>query len=301
MFLSARLIFLAAAVLLGGMVEAGAQAASPSPVATANAKAPAPLRVAVYGHAAPMVFKSGDKYTGIEADFARGLAAALGRPLQYVDCDWNNLVSALIDDKADIIMSGMSITGLRQVRVAFCFPYLRIGQVPLCRRGELALYGNNASLYNIRGVVGVVAGTTADLLAHEQFSYAQREAYPSLKDAVQGLLDKKADLVLTDFPLALWQSAENESTLAVVPIFLTQEDLAWAVRKDDDALRAAANVYFLQIKENGQLAQIVRKWLPMMADSAIGPSTAPDTALQAQPTPVPAAQPQSQPPPGRVN
>jgi len=297
MFRAARSFLFAAALLGAGAAGASAQPASP--VAAPNAKNPAPLRVAVYPQSAPMIFKSGDNYTGIEADFARGLAAALGRPLQFVDCDWNDLITTVLDDKADIIMSGMSITGLRQVRVSFCFPYLRIGQVPLCRRGELALYGNNASLYNIRGVVGVVAGTTADLLAHEQFSYAQRETYPSLKDAVQGLLDKKADLVLTDFPLALWQSAENESALAVVPVFLTQEDLAWAVRKDDDALRAAANVYFLQIKENGQLEQIVRKWLPMMADGAIGPSTAPDTALQAQPTPVPATQPQPQPPAGK--
>jgi polar amino acid transport system substrate-binding protein len=280
---SAKLILLAAAVLWGGAAGAGAQEGNP--VAPANAKSPAPLRVAVYPESAPMIFKSGANYSGIEADFARGLAAALGRPVQFVDCDWNELISTVLDDKADIIMSGMSITGLRQVRVAFCFPYLRIGQVPLCRRGELALYGNNASLYNIRGVVGVVEGTTADVLAHEQFSYAERASFANLNDAVQGLLDKRADLVLTDFPLALWKSAENESTLAVVPIFLTQEDLAWAVRKDDDALRAAANVYFLQIKENGQLTQIIRKWLPMMADSAIGPTSAPETALQAQPTP----------------
>ena len=295
---SAKSFLLAAAGLWGGAAGAWGQATA-SPVAAANAKSPAPLRVAVYPQSAPMIFKSGDQYTGIEADFARGLAAALGRPVQFVDCDWNNLISAVLDDKADIIMSGLSITGLRQVRVAFCFPYLRIGQVPLCRRGELALYGNNPSLYNIRGVVGVVEGTTADLLAHEQFSYAERETYPSLQEAVQGLLDKKADLVLTDFPLALWKSAENESTLAVVPIFLTQEDLAWAVRKDDDALRAAANVYFLQIKDNGQLTQIVRKWLPMMADNAIGPSSSPDTEIQAQPTPTLPAQ--SAPPAGRVN
>jgi polar amino acid transport system substrate-binding protein len=223
-----------------------------------------------------MIFKSGDKYSGMEADFARGLAAYLGRPLQFVDVDWMDLIPAVLDDRADIIMSGLSVTQLRQVRVAFCQPYLRIGQVPLCRRGELALYGNNAALYNIRGVVGVVAGTTADVLAHEQFTYAERIAFPTLKEAVQGLLDKKADLVITDFPLALWESAENEAALAVVPIFLTQEDLAWAVRKDDNDLGAAANAYLVQIKQNGQLVQIIRKWLPMVADAAIAPTTVPD-------------------------
>jgi polar amino acid transport system substrate-binding protein len=229
-----------------------------------------------------LIFKSGEKYTGIEADFARGFAASLGRPVQFVDVDWNGLIPALLNDEADILMSGMSITQLRQVRVAFCQPYLRIGQVPLCRRGELALYGNNVSIYNIRGVIGVVEGTTADTLAREQFTYAQRIAFPTLKDAVQGLLEKKADLIIADFPLALWQSAENESSLAVVPIFLTQEDLAWAVRKDNDAIGSAANAYLGQIKQNGQLAQIIRKWLPMVADAAIAPTTVPDNSMQIQ-------------------
>jgi polar amino acid transport system substrate-binding protein len=282
------------AALFGGAAPAFAQTApataSPSP-ALAPKPSPPPLRVAVYANSPPMIFKSGDKFSGIEAEFARGFAAALGRPVEFINLDWNDLVPALLDDRADLIMSGLSITTLRQVRVAFCDPYLRIGQVPLCRRGELALYGNNAALYNIRGSVGVVAGTTADLLLHEQFSYALRETFPTLPETVQALLDKKVDLVLTDFPLALWQSAENEATLAVVPIFLTQEDLAWAFRKDDDVLRASANAYLAQIRRDGTLAAIIHKWLPMVADAAIAPNSSTPANLSPQ---LPAALPSVQ-------
>ena len=99
---------------------------------------------------------------------------------------------------------------------------------------------------------------------------------------MQALLDKKVDLVLTDFPLALWQSAENEATLAVVPIFLTQEDLAWAFRKDDDVLRISANAYLAQIRRDGTLAAIIRKWLPMVADAAIAPDSSTPTNLAPQ-------------------
>ena len=147
------------AVLFGGAFSSFAQtvpAPASAPAPAPAPKPPAPLRVAVYANSPPMIFKSGDKYSGIEAEFARGFAAALGRPVEFINVDWNDLIPALLDDRADIIMSGLSITTLRQVRVAFCDPYLRIGQVPLCRRGELALYGNNAALYNIRGSVGVV-------------------------------------------------------------------------------------------------------------------------------------------------
>jgi polar amino acid transport system substrate-binding protein len=242
---------------------------------TPAADAPAPLRVAVYPHAAPLIFKSGAKFSGLEAELARGLGEALGRPVVFVEVEWNDLIPALLDDRADIIMSGMSVTGLRQVRVAFCDPYLLTGQVPLCRADELPMYNNNPGLSNLRGDIGVVAGTTGDMLVNAQFAYAKRTPFATLGDAVQALLDKRVDLVITDYPIALWKSAEDETTVAVVPTLLTQETYAWAVRKDDEVLLANANAYLAQIRQNGRLSAIVRKWLPDVAGATIPLRTIP--------------------------
>jgi len=41
---------------------------------------------------------------------------------------------ALKGDRIDVIMSGMSVTPVRQHRVSFVQPYLRVGQMAIIRR-----------------------------------------------------------------------------------------------------------------------------------------------------------------------
>ena len=294
------LTLLAFVVGLGGAQTVGAPApagnpitsATPTPAPAPVVKAPAPLRIAVDPHAAPLIFKTGEKYSGLEAEFARGLGESLGRPVVFVEAAPTNLIPALLDDKADFIMSGLSVTKLREVRVAFCDPYVRTGQVALCRRGDLSIYANNANLENLRAVVGVVTGSSGEVLAGSDFAFATRKSFPTLTDAVRALLDKNLDLIIADYPLALWQSAENEATVAVVQTQLTQEFLAWAVRKDDDALRLAANAYLAQLKKSGKLTELLRKWLPDVTDDAIAPTLPPATPQAPAPaTTAPAAKP----------
>jgi len=219
-----------------------------------------------------MIYKSGDKVSGLEAEFARGLGTALGRPIVFVEAQENLLIPDLLDDKADIVMSGMAISQLRLVRIAFCEPYLRIGQVALCRRSDLTVYANNANLQNMRDNIGVVNGSSGDILVGSQFGYATRKPYATLTDAVAALLARDVNLVITDYPTALWQSATNETTVAVIPNMLTQDDLAWAVRKDDDDLRAAANAYLAKLRATHTLDALVRKWLPESSSTTDGTS-----------------------------
>jgi len=261
-------------------VSAPAPAKTPAP---ALSKVDGPLRIAIDPHNPPLIYKTGDKVSGLEADFARGLGAALGRPVTFVETPENNLIPALLDDKADVIMSGFAISQLRQVRVAFCSPYLRIGQVALCRRSDLSSYANNANLENMRDTVGVVSGSTGDVLVGTQFGYATRKPYPALPDAVYALLAHDVNMVITDYPTALWQSSANEATVAVIPNLLTQDDIAWAVRKDDDDLRAAANAYLEKLRNTHALEDLVRKWIPDASSDSIAPASTPPPAAASTP------------------
>jgi polar amino acid transport system substrate-binding protein len=57
--------------------------------------------------------------------------------MRFLELSWEQLPEALLAGKIDIIMSGMSITAARQVRMDFARPYLRAGQVALVRREDL--------------------------------------------------------------------------------------------------------------------------------------------------------------------
>jgi ABC-type amino acid transport substrate-binding protein len=54
--------------------------------------------------------------------------------MAFVELAWEELIPALKGDRIDVIMSGMSVTPVRQHRVRFVQPYLRVGQMAIIRR-----------------------------------------------------------------------------------------------------------------------------------------------------------------------
>ena len=91
------------------------------------------LRVGITPDYPPMIFKQGDRITGAEAHFALRLAEGLGKTVQYVELRWDQQISALMEGKTDLIMSGMTITDARKARIDFTDPYLKSGLVTLMR------------------------------------------------------------------------------------------------------------------------------------------------------------------------
>ncbi|MDZ7582075.1 MAG: hypothetical protein U5R30_16205 [Deltaproteobacteria bacterium] len=57
--------------------------------------------------------------------------------------------------------------------------------------------------------------------------------------------------------------AENQSMdLTVLPSPLTEEYLAWGMRKTDAALKESADRFLESISMSGQLEYFVRRWIP---------------------------------------
>jgi len=221
-----------------------------------------PLRVGITPNAPPMIFKESGKIAGMEADFAQALGQALGRPVKFVEVSWEDQIPALLDSKTDIIMSSMSITKPRQFRISFSKPYLQIGQMALVRREDAYRYSLGFP-YQPQGVIGVKKGTTGDFLAQMEFPKVKRKEYKSGEDGAKALKKKNIDLFFGDSPMIWWLASVNEENgLSAVPILLTDESLAWGVRKTDPQLLDSINGALEQMMKDGRLAQIVKKWLP---------------------------------------
>ena len=91
------------------------------------------LLVGVTPDAPPLIYTQGDRVVGLEAELARALAKTMGKSVRFVKLEWSDLIPALLENRIDIIMSGMSMTEMRLVRIAFSTPYLRAGQMALVR------------------------------------------------------------------------------------------------------------------------------------------------------------------------
>lgn len=221
------------------------------------------LRVGIDPEQPPMIFVQDKKIAGLEADLARAFAIDLGVPLTFTVMEWDELIPALAEGKIDIIMSGMSATEVRSVRVNFCTPYLVTGQMPLVRAGDVSRYPTTMALKNAQGRVGVETGTTGDFLVREQFLYAERVGFKDIQEAARALSMGNIDMVVADAPTVWYLAgASDGGALSPVAAVLTQERIAWAVSKTNPDLQAAADSFLVKLQGAGELDKIIAKWLP---------------------------------------
>jgi polar amino acid transport system substrate-binding protein len=208
-----------------------------------------------------MVFKQGGKLVGVEVELARALGEELGRKVTFVELPWEDQIEAVREGRVDIIMSSMSITTARRQVVDFCRPYLVVGQLPLVRRED-----KNKYLLGLPakppGAVGVLKATTGDFLVQRDFPRATRKVFKSEDDAAKALIKKKVDFFIGDSTL-VWYLAGIHAVdgLAVVTIPLSEEALAWGVRKGEDTLRAAADQFLQKASADGSLNRVFRRWM----------------------------------------
>jgi polar amino acid transport system substrate-binding protein len=198
-----------------------------------------------------------------EADFAQALGQELGRPVKLVEVKWEEQIPALVEGRTDIIMSGLSITRPRQLRVAFTKPYLSMGQSVLVRRVDADQYLLGFPT-TPPGTIGVLKGTTGDFLVQQEFSRNKRKEFKSPLEAAKALEKKQIDLLICDSPIVCWLAGINEAEgLAALPVLLTEEWLAWAVRKSDTNLLASVNTALEKLQRDGRAATIVKRWMPL--------------------------------------
>ncbi len=221
------------------------------------------LKVGVTSNAPPLIYRQNGRFTGLEAELARELAEFTGKEVRFVEVRWVDQVPALLSGKTDIIMSGMTITGLREMRIAFTEPYVIAGQVSLVRRKEYNRYRNGLTdLLNPTVRIGTVTGTTGDFLIQDKVARQSME-FRTPEQGLAALIDKKIDVFVYDLPMNFYFAALHETKgLAPVPVLLSREQLAWGIRKDDTELLNAANSFLENLRQNGRLREIVQRWVP---------------------------------------
>jgi ABC-type amino acid transport substrate-binding protein len=231
----------------------------------------ATLRVGVTTTSPPFVFKQSGEIVGLDADMAREFARFIGKTLRFVDLEWDDQIPALLENRTDIIMSGMSITNMRKMSIAFSQPYYRSGLMAMVRKAEANRFP--VSFYGLLGQApamrfGVVKGTTGEAYVNNNFASAQKiTAYSSTREALDALLTpvlvNRIDVFVQDGPILLMMLAQNQSAeLTVLPSPLTDEYLAWGMRKTDPGLKESADRFLESIAKNGQLESIVKRWIP---------------------------------------
>lgn len=223
---------------------------------------PAPLRVAVTPDHPPYAFRRGGQLVGLEVDFARELAAALGRPLDLVQTPWTDLIPALRAHRVAVVMAGMTITRARQLQIGFSAPYLRSGLLAVVRSEDVARFRTARSVLATTDGIGVVAGTTGERFVREHARDAQLFPYVNAQAAIDELRQRRITVAVLDAPVAVWFASTDEGNLGVLVELLNEEQLGWGLAPDDDRLRTDVDAVLARWRADGTRDRILGRWLP---------------------------------------
>jgi polar amino acid transport system substrate-binding protein len=223
------------------------------------------LRVGISPDYIPLAYKDPVLgLVGVEVDFAERIGNGLGKKIVFIETPFPELIQSLLEDRIDMIMSGMTITKERAEQISFTDPYARITQMALVRAKDKAGFPDPQSFYRVTSKVGFVQKTSGELAARTFFPQATIVPQTTIEAGIAALRKGEIAVFIHDAP-TVWRIAGNQSEKELVGLYwpLTQESLAWAVRKEDGPLRLALNRELDNLRLSGRLKQILSKWVPL--------------------------------------
>ena len=225
------------------------------------------LRVAVSPDYPPLAYKQEGRIVGIEADNARAVSEIIGQKMTLVEMPFEKLLPSLQSGEVDVIMSGFSVTQERSEQVMFTDAYMRMGQMAIMHKDKVGQFAQPWSIYREGVRVGVEAGTTGDAFAQKELKDAEIKYFADAAAAFTGLRQGEIDLYIHDAPTS-WQLATSTENSDLISLYspLTDEMLAWAVRKDDVGLAGELNSALATMKANGTLRYILNRWIPVTVE-----------------------------------
>ncbi|MFV0277930.1 MAG: ABC transporter substrate-binding protein, partial [Parahaliea sp.] len=235
--------------------------------AVAGAQVASTLRVGMSPDYPPLQYYEDGLIVGIEADNAPAVSGILGRRVQLVPMAFDQLLPALERGEVDVLMSGLSVTAVRSARVAFTDAYLRVGQMAIIHRDRIARFAQPWAIYREGVRVGVIPESTAAAFAARKLPEAAVSFYDNVQQSFAALREDRIDLFLHDATTS-WQLANDDANQDLISTYapLTEEMLAWAVRRDDSTLRENLNRALALMRANGTLAYILDRWIPVQVE-----------------------------------
>ena len=207
-----------------------------------------------------MTAKDG-KFIGFDVDLAKALAKSMGVKVVFVNTAWDGIIPALVTDKIDIILGGMTITQERNLKVNFCDPYIVIGQAILLNKKHEGMVKSYKDLNNPKYTIVSRLGTTGEEAAKRMISKAKYKSYEGQVEAAMEVIQGNADAMIYDLPfIEKTHALHGKGKTVTISDPFTFEPLAIAIRKGDPDFLNFLNNFQRQYKGDGRWQRAYNKW-----------------------------------------
>jgi polar amino acid transport system substrate-binding protein len=221
------------------------------------------LVVGMAGNMPPlnMTTKEGE-VIGYEVDLAKNMASAMGVTAKMEIMPFAELLPALQSGKIDLILSNMTITPGRNLKVAFVGPYFESGKAFMTKIKTIARADDPEDIDAKNTKLVALKGSTSQAYVEKAIPDATLITANDYDEAVKMVLEDKVHAMVADYPICVVSIFRypNMGLLSVVTT-LTYEPIGVGVPAGDPLLVNWVENFMGIAEKVGLLEELKRKWL----------------------------------------
>jgi cystine transport system substrate-binding protein len=242
----------------GGGSTPGGSSAQKTGLTLADVKKDGVITVGTEGTYRPFTFhdNGSGELTGYDVDVMRAVAKKLGVEVKFEETQWDAIFAGLDAGRFDAIANQVSITPERKAKYAFSTPYTVSPGVVVVKDDDNSI----SSMSDLKGK------TTAQSLTSNWYELAKKNGaniqnVEGWAQAVTLLKQGRVDATVNDRLTFLdYQTSEGDNSLKVATQTGDEARNAITFRKGGDSLVKAVDEAIAELKADGTLAQISKKY-----------------------------------------
>jgi glutamate transport system substrate-binding protein len=202
-----------------------------------------------------------NKLDGFDVALGKAIATELGlreNQIEFTEAISANRIPYLQEDRADVIISTMTINAMRKEQIEFSRPYYLAGQSILVQRSNTNINGIN----DLNGKrVCSAQGSTSEQNIAQMAPQAQLLSLQTYSACVQSMQDGRVDAVSTDDIILAGFAAVPNSNLKLVGGQFTQEAYGIGVKKGKTDMAAFIDDLLNKMLQDGRWEQLYKQYL----------------------------------------
>lgn len=215
---------------------------------------------------APFEFVEDGKIVGYGPDILQEIVKEMNVDLEQTDTPFASILTNLDNHKIDLVATSIVATPERQEKFALTTPLADLTQI-------VVVLENNNHINTIDDLDGTTFACVVGTIVEETLTNLDKElkakgkkgivirTYQSNPETFLELKNGRIDAIVLD-PIMGNELLKNEpNTYKIIGEIGEKSYFCWAVRKEDTDLLEFLNTKILELKRNGKLEELQKKWL----------------------------------------
>ncbi|HMK66033.1 MAG TPA: transporter substrate-binding domain-containing protein [Thermodesulfobacteriota bacterium] len=211
----------------------------------------------------PLNMKTKDgRIIGMEMDLAQDFAMAMEVKLNVKPMAFKDLLPALESGQVDMVLSAMTMTPSRNLRVAFVGPYFASGKSLLTKTGNIDSVNTLEKMNAPEKILVALKGSTSQSFVENLIPKAKLVLVDDYDQAVAMVRNNKALAMIGDYPVCAVSIVRYpEAQFGMPDKPLTYEPIGVALPPNDLLLENWVQNFLNSLERIGGLKRLEERWL----------------------------------------